>query len=62
MSTEVVRVLESLDVLSMGFTMRRGINDDRSFEHPFLLRRVDTNDAPGGASGGTDWRSTSRER
>lgn len=30
------------------YTMQRGINRTREFENPFLLKRVDTNDAPGG--------------
>lgn len=30
------------------FTMRRGINNNTNMKHPFLLNRMDTNDAPGG--------------
>jgi hypothetical protein len=31
-----------------GLTMFRGINRVEDFENPLLLKRVDTNDAPGG--------------
>lgn len=34
--------------LSYGLTMFRGINEPSDFSNPFLLKRVDTNDAPGG--------------
>jgi len=34
--------------LTFGLTMFRGINENRDFSNPFLLKRVDTNDAPGG--------------
>ena len=34
--------------LVLGFTMNRGMNIDSDFENSLLLKRVDTNDAPGG--------------
>lgn len=34
--------------LRFGLTMKRGLNHLESFKNPFLLNRVDTNDAPGG--------------
>lgn len=34
--------------LKIGFTMWRGINTNEDFKNPLLLKRVDTNDAPGG--------------
>ena len=34
--------------LSVGFTMNRGINSPVNFDSPLTLKRVDTNDAPGG--------------
>jgi hypothetical protein len=37
---------------SLGFTMMRGENAEREFSRPLLLRRVDTNDAPGGRANG----------
>lgn len=40
---------------SFGLTMFRGINEISDLEKPFLLKRVDTNDAPGGKSGSTEY-------
>lgn len=40
---------------SFGLTMFRGINEISDLETPFLLKRVDTNDAPGGKSGSTEY-------
>lgn len=34
--------------LEIGFTMFRGINSRHDFDNPLMLKRVDTNDAPGG--------------
>ena len=34
--------------LAYGLTMFRGLNEGQDFYNPFLLKRVDTNDAPGG--------------
>jgi len=34
--------------LSIGFTMNRGVNGSVDFNSPLALKRVDTNDAPGG--------------
>ena len=31
-----------------GLTMTRGVNQINDFDHPLMLKRVDTNDAPGG--------------
>ena len=39
--------------LRFGLTMVRGFNDDRDLRAGMLLRRVDTNDAPGGKLGST---------
>jgi peptidoglycan/xylan/chitin deacetylase (PgdA/CDA1 family) len=33
---------------SFGLTMSRGINENKDFNHPLMLKRIDTNDAPGG--------------
>ena len=33
---------------NFGLTMNRGINENKDFNHPLMLKRVDTNDAPGG--------------
>jgi peptidoglycan/xylan/chitin deacetylase (PgdA/CDA1 family) len=38
-----------------GLTMFRGINDAEDFDAPFLLKRVDTNDAPGGKSASMEY-------
>jgi peptidoglycan/xylan/chitin deacetylase (PgdA/CDA1 family) len=35
---------------TFGLTMFRGINERLDFENPLMLKRVDTNDAPGGKS------------
>lgn len=40
---------------SFGLTMFRGINEAPDLETPFLLKRVDTNDAPGGKAGSTEY-------
>jgi len=38
-----------------GLTMFRGINSKADFKNPFLLKRVDTNDAPGGKLQSTEF-------
>lgn len=38
-----------------GLTMFRGINEIQDLENPLLLKRVDTNDAPGGKLGSTEF-------
>ena len=43
---EVVTSIVKSSNYDFGLTMHRGIND--SLEQPFLLKRIDTNDAPGG--------------
>ncbi len=40
---------------SFGLTMFRGVNELADLETPFLLKRVDTNDAPGGKSGSMEY-------
>ncbi|MEQ1956680.1 polysaccharide deacetylase family protein [Mesorhizobium yinganensis] len=40
---------------AFGLTMIRGVNEDVDMETPFLLKRVDTNDAPGGKLGSTEY-------
>jgi peptidoglycan/xylan/chitin deacetylase (PgdA/CDA1 family) len=42
--------------LRFGLTMFRGINDERDMRQPLLLKRVDTNDAPGGKLGSNQYR------
>lgn len=41
--------------LELGFTMNRGLNSDSSLNNPLLLKRVDTNDAPGGKLKSTEY-------
>ncbi len=43
---EVVTSIVKSSNYDFGLTMHRGLND--TLEHPFLLKRIDTNDAPGG--------------
>lgn len=43
----VAEIAESNN-LTLGFSMFRGINQINDFSNPMLLKRVDTNDAPGG--------------
>ncbi len=40
-------ILENAGI-QFAFTMQRGINQAEQFQNPLFLRRVDTNDAPGG--------------
>ncbi len=40
---------------AFGLTMFRGLNETADLETPFLLKRVDTNDAPGGKSASTEY-------
>jgi len=40
---------------TFGLTMFRGINELADFENPLMLKRVDTNDAPGGKSNSTEF-------
>ncbi len=40
---------------TFGLTMFRGINKITDFENPLMLKRVDTNDAPGGKSNSTEF-------
>lgn len=40
---------------TFGLTMFRGINEIDDFENPFMLKRVDTNDAPGGKYNSTEF-------
>jgi peptidoglycan/xylan/chitin deacetylase (PgdA/CDA1 family) len=41
--------------LDFGLTMFRGINEMKDFDSPLLLKRVDTNDAPGGRLNSTEF-------
>ena len=40
---------------TFGLTMFRGMNEIHDFENPLMLKRVDTNDAPGGKSNSTEF-------
>ena len=46
-SEKVASISNSLG-LNLGFTMNRGINTEADMSEPLMLKRVDTNDAPGG--------------
>ena len=46
-SQNVVNISKGLG-FDFGLTMNRGLNDINDLESPLLLKRVDTNDAPGG--------------
>lgn len=46
-SEKVINVLGKFGFI-FGLTMFRGLNDIKDFDCPMLLKRVDTNDAPGG--------------
>lgn len=48
-SNTVSKISEDLN-FTYGLTMFRGINGIDDFENPLMLKRVDTNDAPGGKS------------
>ena len=43
---ETIASIVEMSNYDFGLTMHRGLND--SLEQPFLLKRIDTNDAPGG--------------
>ena len=53
-SETVANISASYD-FSFGLTMFRGLNEVSDLETPFLLKRVDTNDAPGGKSGSMEY-------
>ena len=40
---------------TFGLTMFRGMNEIHDFENPLMLKRVDTNDAPGGKLNSTEF-------
>lgn len=41
--------------LEAGFTMYRGLNNTETFLEPLMLKRIDTNDAPGGKSRSSEY-------
>lgn len=48
-SEQLGEILKETSV-TFALTMERGVNSDSDFQRPFFLKRVDTNDAPGGKS------------
>jgi len=46
-SSKVIETVKEFN-FTFGLTMFRGINTEKDFQEPLLLKRIDTNDAPGG--------------
>jgi peptidoglycan/xylan/chitin deacetylase (PgdA/CDA1 family) len=53
-STKVAEIAASFG-FTYGLTMFRGINNIKDFDNPLMLKRVDTNDAPGGKSNNSEF-------
>ena len=53
-SLKVAEISKSFG-FDFGLTMFRGINEIKDFNSPLLLKRVDTNDAPGGKLNSTEF-------